>query len=130
LGNHPVHTHIDLVRLHGDRRGRYARWVSTTRPTTRKKAFVSAKKPFAEGRADEFCGVIDGDNIGKLWAKDGLWPAVGGVDDNDLVAEWKEPKRIRGYLNDYKTARPSSMRTGRRPMRAWSQMTRDLPASR
>ncbi|WP_322884149.1 hypothetical protein U8C35_06360 [Sinorhizobium medicae] len=65
-----------------------------------KKAYVYGVNPFATvGGEHEVVGVIDGYGQ-ETWHRDGHWFSQGDK-PCDLVAEWVEPKRIKGWVNVY-----------------------------
>ncbi len=66
-----------------------------------KKAFVAGLCPFSDINIDcRATGFIEGRTQTCDWMENGTW-GLGVVDDRDLVAEWVEPKRIKGWLNIY-----------------------------
>lgn len=62
-----------------------------------KKAFVAGKNPF-EDLEYPFIGVLQSDaSSSDSWAVDGRY-IVGEKSNDDLVAEWVEPKRVTGWI--------------------------------
>lgn len=69
-----------------------------------KKAFVAyVGNPFSEGNEqEEAIGWVEKANgYRESWCRDGKFYRHRGLSEYDLVAEWKEPKRIKGWLNVY-----------------------------
>ncbi|TPM41406.1 hypothetical protein [Mesorhizobium sp. B2-3-4] len=66
-----------------------------------KKAYVAGISPFdstAESR--RAIGWVEGDEESTEWFASGHYHKYQDT-ESDLVAEWKEPKRIRGFVNLY-----------------------------
>jgi len=66
-----------------------------------RKAFVAAlvENPFGETESIYVArGYINDKNVERGWTASGIW-YVGEDNKNDLIAEWTEPKRIKGWLN-------------------------------
>jgi hypothetical protein len=73
------------------------------------KAYISGATPdgFANDDADgKFAGFINGVGA-RSWSEDGTY-IEGGEDGYDLVAEWVEPKRIKGWVNVYSAGHSES----------------------
>ncbi|MEH2700239.1 hypothetical protein GFL93_09315 [Rhizobium leguminosarum bv. viciae] len=67
-----------------------------------RKAFVSATAPEGFSNPDtdgQFAGFIDGMGA-RMWGNDGGYLDF-DQSDYDLMAEWGEPKRIKGWVNVY-----------------------------
>ncbi|MGG7581717.1 hypothetical protein [Rhizobium sp. Nf11,1] len=64
-----------------------------------RKAFVSGTNPFSEGSHIRAIGVVYGNGV-QGWDLSGAFSSLGGH-GLDLVDEWVEPKRIKGWLNVY-----------------------------
>lgn len=63
-----------------------------------RKAVVIGCSPFASTNSNyRVAGFIEDFSIGAAWKTDGKWGD--GLDNRDLVAEWVEPKRIKGWVN-------------------------------
>lgn len=62
-----------------------------------KKAFVAGTNPFNDEGMCAVVGFIDGKLGYVSWDRKGAWLSAPG-DSFDLVAEWVEPKRIKGFL--------------------------------
>ena len=63
-----------------------------------RKAFVGCENPFADGSTLRVFGYIEGAGI-AIWRTDGCYFSDGAAASSDLVAEWVEPKRIKGWVN-------------------------------
>lgn len=64
-----------------------------------KRAFVSGNNPFTYGSHIRLIGVVDGWGV-QGWDANGVYTTM-GQHYLDLVAEWVEPKRIKGWVNIY-----------------------------
>lgn len=64
-----------------------------------RKAFVSGKNPFSDTQCC-ICGFIEGYGS-TSWTIDGNYYSDKSDVAYDLIAEWKEPKRIKGWVNIY-----------------------------
>ncbi|RWE44218.1 hypothetical protein [Mesorhizobium sp.] len=67
-----------------------------------RKGFVAGSSPFGSTvDCHQVVGYIDCDTHALGWGKDGFYWANKDEDARDLVAEWVEPKRIKGWVNIY-----------------------------
>lgn len=81
------------------------------------KAFVSAiiQNPMQDKQPSySVIGFVEGSDDRITWTSDGRFIS-GNEDDFDLVAEWVEPKRIKGWVNVYDSALSSESAGGVHP---------------
>lgn len=60
------------------------------------KVFIAGKSPF-EKRPFEFCGFVENQGT-QSWTAEGKFFTGKNSSAYDIVAEWKEPKRVKGWL--------------------------------
>jgi hypothetical protein len=67
-----------------------------------KKVYIFGPSPFKNDASRyAFYGVTEGDPDPTAWRADGTYLGQDTRDRRDLVAEWVEPKRIKGWVNFY-----------------------------
>lgn len=65
-----------------------------------RKAYVVGKHPFDKNpEVLPFCGFVDGERTSEAYWWDKKGTPGRGVPQTQLVAEWVEPKRIKGWVN-------------------------------
>ena len=66
------------------------------------RAFIGAKKPEGFNGDYDFFGVVE-EARSEKWISGSCWKANGRTvlanDDHDIVGEWKETKRIKGWVS-------------------------------